>query len=104
MKKLFTIGFVVSSIAVSMVACTKNDSINPTSNTKGTFGTSHLNIAIKDTVTPPRNFTSIKKDTVTPPHLNIAIKDTVTPPARILYSPLTSIKKDTVTPPHVVLP
>ncbi len=106
MKKLFTIGFVVSSIAVAMVACTKNESVNPTSSTKNlttfikrdTVTPPHASIAFRDTVTPPKSLNSlstlikrdtvtpprslVKRDTVTPPHSAIAIRDTVTPPRK----------------------
>ena len=81
MKKLFTIGFTASFIAVSIVACTKNNSVNPTSSKKNLT-------------------TFIKRDTVTPPHSSIALRDTVTPPARSLNALSTLIKRDTVTPPR----
>jgi hypothetical protein len=79
MKKLFTIGFVASAIAVSMFACTKNNSVNPASNSLSTF---------------------VKKDTVTPPQASITLKDNVTPPAKSLNSLSPLLKRDTVTPPR----
>lgn len=91
MKKLFTLGFIVSTIAVSIVACTKNNSNNPTPSTKNlstfirkdTVTPPHPSIVLRDTVTPPKLGLSsfyTKKDTVTPPHSAIAVRDTVTPP------------------------
>jgi len=105
MKKLFTIGFIASSIAVSTVACTKNNSSTPTPKSLSTFvkhdtvTPPHASIALKDTVTPPaKSFNTlslqVKKDTVTPPRTSLVKRDTVTPPHSYL------VKKDTVTPPN----
>jgi len=82
MKKLFTLGIVVASFAIAMVACTKNNSVTPTS-------------------TPKNLSTFVKRDTVTPPHASIAFRDTVTPPKKSFNSLPALSKKDTVTPPKV---
>lgn len=90
MKKTFTTGSVAVLIAISFAACTKSNN-NPTPNKnsmttffrKDTVTPPKPHISIRDTVTPPRNFSitpMLKKDTVTPPQVNIAIRDTVTPP------------------------
>lgn len=82
MKRLFTIGFIASAIAISVVACTKNNSVNPIKNSLSTF---------------------VKRDTVTPPNASITLRDTVTPPAKSLNSLSTLVKRDTVTPPHAAI-